>query len=55
MPNGKSELAGDKIKSTFSEHVTSILKPGEIVYDPSASCPDYDSDEEALVALGYKP
>lgn len=42
-------------KSVAQEPVTSVLKPGEIPYDPENPGRQWSSDEEVLAALGYKP
>jgi hypothetical protein len=44
--------SGQRRKSVRDEPVTSVLKGGDIPYDPNH---EYDADEEILAALGYKP
>jgi hypothetical protein len=44
--------SGQRRKSVRDEPVTSILKGGDVPYDPDH---EYDADEEVLAALGYKP
>jgi len=44
--------ASGRRKSVRDEPVTSILKGGDIPYDPDH---EYNADEEILAALGYKP
>jgi hypothetical protein len=44
--------SGQRRKSVRDEPVTSILKGGDVPYDPNH---EYDADEEILAALGYKP
>lgn len=39
-------------KSVAQEPVTSVLKDGDIPYDPDH---EWNADEETLAALGYKP
>ncbi|KAF1989734.1 amino acid transporter [Aulographum hederae CBS 113979] len=46
-----STVSGRK-KSVGQEPVSSVLKDGEVPYDPDR---DWNSDEEVLAALGYKP
>lgn len=41
-------------KSISDEPVTSVLKPGEFVYDPEDPDRELTGDEEVLAALGYK-
>ena len=41
--------------SVSEEPVTSVLRPGEIVYDPENPDRKWDADEEVLAALGYRP
>ncbi|KAB8356533.1 hypothetical protein FH972_024116 [Carpinus fangiana] len=41
--------------SVNAEPVTTILKQGEIVFDPENPDHVWDSDEEVLAALGYRP
>ena len=43
------------VVSTGKEPVSSVLKAGEVVFDPENPDAKYDSDEEVLVALGYRP
>lgn len=45
----------ERHKSVSDEPVTSILKAGEIVYDPEGQDRQWDDDEAVLAALGYKP
>lgn len=42
-------------KSVAQEPVTSVLKPGEVVFDPENPNQEWNQDEEVLAALGYKP
>ncbi|KAL1305739.1 hypothetical protein AAFC00_007321 [Neodothiora populina] len=42
-------------KSVAHEPVTSVLKAGEVVYDPENPDHEWNADEEVLAALGYKP
>lgn len=42
-------------KSVANEPVTSVLKPGEVVFDPENPNHEWNADEEVLAALGYKP
>lgn len=44
--------SGQRRKSVREEPVTSILKDGDVPYDPNH---EYNADEEVLAALGYKP
>lgn len=44
--------SGQRRKSVRDEPVTSILKDGDVPYDPNH---EYNADEEVLAALGYKP
>lgn len=41
-------------KSMGQAHVTSVLKPGEVVYDAENPDREWNEDEEVLAALGYK-
>ena len=41
--------------SVSDEPVTTVLRPGEIVYDPENPDRVWDADEEVLAALGYRP
>lgn len=41
--------------SVSAEPVTSVLQAGEVVYDPENPNDEWDSDQEVLAALGYKP
>lgn len=41
--------------SVNDEPVTSVLSRSEVVYDPEDPDRVWDSDEEVLAALGYKP
>lgn len=50
-----SRTSGHRHKSVAEEPVTSVLKPGEVAYDPENPDNDWDADEEVLAALGYKP
>lgn len=50
-----SAVAAYRRTSVMDEPVTSVLARGEIVYDPEDPDRIYDSDEEVLAALGYKP
>jgi len=40
--------------SVADEPVTSVLKPGEVFFDPENPDHDWSQDEEVLAALGYK-
>ncbi|KAE9983085.1 hypothetical protein EG328_010322 [Venturia inaequalis] len=44
--------SGQTRKSVRDEPVTSVLKDGDVPYDPNH---EYNADEEVLAALGYKP
>lgn len=44
--------SGRRKSSVAQVPVTSVLKGGDIPYDPDR---DYNPDEEVLAALGYKP
>jgi len=41
-------------QSVAHEQVTSVLKPGEVVFDPEDPDREWEEDEEVLAALGYK-
>ena len=47
--------ARERHASVTDEAVTSVLKAGEVVYDPEDPDRKWDADEEVLAALGYKP
>jgi len=40
--------------SVAHEQVTSVLEPGEVVFDPEGPGREWVEDEEVLAALGYK-
>ena len=42
-------------KCVAEEPVTSVLKSGEVPYDPENPDREWNADEEVLAALGYKP
>ena len=44
--------SGHHRRSVAEEPVTSVLPGGDVPYDPDH---EYNSDEEVLAALGYKP
>lgn len=50
-----SILSTERHMSVAEEPVTSVLKPGEVVYDPENPDKKWDADEEVLAALGYRP
>lgn len=50
-----STSASHHRKSVAQEPVTSVLKAGEIPYDPENPDREWNADEEVLAALGYKP
>ena len=52
---GSAVSARDRHASVSDEPVTSVLKAGEVVYDPEDPDREWDADEEVLAALGYKP
>lgn len=50
--NASVVSASGRRKSVAQEPVTSVLKGGDIPYDPDH---EWNADEEVLAALGYKP
>lgn len=50
--NASIVSASGRRKSVAQEPVTSVLKGGDVPYDPDR---EWDADEEVLAALGYKP
>jgi hypothetical protein len=50
--NASIVSAHGRRKSVAEETVTAVLPDGEIPYGPDH---EYDSDEEVLATLGYKP
>ncbi|KAK4982491.1 hypothetical protein LTR28_002706, partial [Elasticomyces elasticus] len=44
--------ASGRRRSVAQEPVTSVLKGGDVPYDPDR---EWNADEEVLAALGYKP
>lgn len=51
--NASVVSAGSRKRSVAQEPVTSVLKGGDVPYDPSGR--EWNADEEVLAALGYKP
>ncbi|KAI9656924.1 MAG: hypothetical protein M1831_004472 [Alyxoria varia] len=51
----KTSVVSERQMSVAEEPVTSVLKPGEVVFDPENPDATWNADEEVLAALGYRP